>query len=91
MRTLTKVAIAIVVVGAGIGALLPAHCVDGARRDIAARSDDGNRVQLIMQGEGQKDQNLKLLLTRKVFEGGNPSNGSSAGSGNGSGGGTPSS
>jgi hypothetical protein len=67
MRNLTKVAIAFVLVATTFGLL---HPVGGGNRDIAVRTNNRIERQLISQGAGQNDQNLKLLLAAKIFEGG---------------------
>lgn len=70
MRNLTKVAIAVVLVSACAGVILP---VRGDQRQItvgqngAVRTNGGLRFQLIQQGHGQKDQDLRLLLALKIF------------------------
>ena len=67
MRNLTKVAIAFVLVATTFGVL---HPVGGGKRDIAVRTNSKIERQLISQGAGQYDQNLKLLLAAKIFAGG---------------------
>ncbi len=67
MRSLTKWAIAFVAVAAAYGVL---HPVGGNNRDIALRTNDRMERRLIWQGAGQNDQNLKLLLAEKIYEGG---------------------
>jgi hypothetical protein len=66
MRSLTKLAIASVVVAATCGVIYPIH---GDHRDIAVRTNSKIERQLISQGDGQNDQNLKLLLAQKIFAG----------------------
>jgi len=66
MRNLTKLAIASVLVAGACGVLYPR---DDAHRDIAVRLNNKIERQLISQGDGQNDQNLKLLLAAKIFEG----------------------
>jgi hypothetical protein len=66
MRSLTKLAIASVVVAAVCGVFHP-FC--GDQRKFAIRTNDRTERQLIRQGAGQNDQNLKLLLAAKIFAG----------------------
>lgn len=67
MRSLSKLAIACVVVAATYGVLHPGG---GDNRVLAVRTNDRMERHLIWQGAGQNDQNLKLLLAEKIFEGG---------------------
>jgi hypothetical protein len=67
MRSLTKLAIAFVLVAAAYGVL---HPVGGNNQKIAVRTNDRIERHLIWQGDGQNDQNLKLLLAEKIYEGG---------------------
>jgi len=66
MRILSKLAIASVVVAAVCGVL---HPFGSDQRVIAVRIDNRVERQLIRQGAGQNDQNLKLLLAAKIFAG----------------------
>jgi hypothetical protein len=66
MRRLTKLAIAFILVAAAYGVL---HPVGGDNRVIALRTNDRMERQLIWQGAGQNDQNLKLLLAQKIYAG----------------------
>ena len=67
MRSLTKLAIACALAATAFGVL---HPVRWDPRDIAIRTNNKIERQLISQGAGQNDQNLKLLLAAKIFEGG---------------------
>jgi hypothetical protein len=64
MRNLTKVAIVFVLAATTFGVFYP---VGGDHRDIAVRTNNKIERQLISQGDGQNDQNLKLLLAAKFF------------------------
>ncbi len=66
MRTLTKVAIASVFVAGAYGVL---HNARDDRWNGAASANNLGERQLIWQGAGQNDQNLKLLLAVKIFAG----------------------
>ena len=67
MRNLTKVAIVSVVVAVACGVF---HPVRGDHSAFADRPNDKIARQLIWQGADQNDQNLKLLLAAKIYEGG---------------------
>ena len=67
MRILTKVAIAFVLAATAFGVL---HPVRGDQHDIVLRTTDKIERQIIAQGAGQNDQNLKLLLAAKFIAGG---------------------
>jgi hypothetical protein len=67
MRSLTKLAITFVVVAAAYGVL---HPIGGDNRVLAVRTNNKMERHLIWQGDGQNDQNLKLLLAEKIYEGG---------------------
>jgi hypothetical protein len=66
MRSLSKLAIAFVVAAAAYGVLHPVGGNNGVR---AIRTNDKMERRLIWQGDGQQDQNLKLLLAQKIFAG----------------------
>lgn len=63
MRTLTALAIAVVLVGAGVGVLMP---VRDSHKDAAAKPNHEIGLQVIQDGAGQTDQNLKLLIAVQV-------------------------